>query len=99
MVNYTEKEVPFNRIIEHKHFAFGTGPVTVISREYPGEWKKGEEPYYPVNNEKNEAAAEKYRELAAGEENVIFGGRLGDYRYYDMDKVVAVALRAAETEK
>ena len=98
VVNYTEKEIPYTRIIEHKHFAFGKQPVTVISKEYPGEWKKGDEPYYPVNNEKNEALAEKYRELAKKEKNVIFGGRLGDYRYYDMDKVVAAALTLAEKE-
>lgn len=98
VVNYTEREIPYTRIIEHKHFEYGTGPVTVISKEYPSEWKQGEEPYYPVNDGKNEATAEKYRALAGKEENVIFGGRLGDYRYYDMDKVVAAALRAAESE-
>ena len=99
VVNYTEREVPYTRIIEHKHFEYGTQPKTVISREYPSEWKLGEEPYYPVNNEKNEEVAGKYRELAEKEKNVIFGGRLGEYRYYDMDKVIAAALKAVEKEK
>ncbi len=98
VVNYTEREVPYTRIIEHKHFEFGTQPVTVISREYPSEWKKGDEPYYPVNDEKNEALAAEYRAMAEKEENVIFGGRLGAYRYYDMDKVVEAALQAVEQE-
>ena len=98
VVNYTEREVPYTRIIEHKHFEFGTQPKTVISREYPSEWQKGEEPYYPVNDEKNNAVYEAYRKLAAKEENVIFGGRLGEYKYYDMDKVVGRALEMAERE-
>ena len=98
VVNYTEREIPYTRIIEHKHFEYGTQPVTVISREYPSEWKLGEEPYYPVNNEKNEERAEKYRALAAAEKDVIFGGRLGEYRYYDMDKVIEAALKAVEEE-
>lgn len=98
VVNYTEREVPYTRIIEHKHFEFGKQPRTVISREYPSEWTKGDEPYYPVNNVKNEETAARYRELAQKEENVIFGGRLGEYRYYDMDKVVAAALKAVEQE-
>ena len=98
VVNYTEREVPYTRIIEHKHFEYGTQPVTVISREYPSEWKLGEEPYYPVNDAKNETVAEKYRALAAAEKNVIFGGRLGEYRYYDMDKVIEKALKAVEEE-
>lgn len=92
VVNYTEREVPYTRIIEHKHFEFGTMPYTIISREYPSEWKPGMEPYYPVNDAENEKTAENYRRLAMQEKNVIFGGRLGDYRYYDMDKVVAKAL-------
>lgn len=92
VVNYTAREVPYTRIIEHKHFEYGTQPFTVISREYSSEWKLGDEPYYPVNDVKNEEMATKYRELAAKEENVIFGGRLGEYRYYDMDKVVRAAL-------
>lgn len=94
VVNYTEREIPYTRIIEHKHFEYGTQPVTVISKEYPSEWKKGDEPYYPVNDEKNEALALKYREAAKKEKDVIFGGRLGEYRYYDMDKVVEAALQA-----
>ena len=98
VVNYTEREVPYTRIIEHKHFEYGTQPVTVISREYPSEWKLGEEPYYPVNTKKNEEVAEKYRALAAAEQNVIFGGRLGEYRYYDMDKVIEAALKAVGKE-
>lgn len=98
VVNYTEREIPYTRIIEHKHFEFGTQPVTVISREYPSEWKKGDEPYYPVNDAKNEAVVAKYKEAAKQEENVIFGGRLGEYRYYDMDKVVEAALQAVEKE-
>ena len=99
VVNYTEREIPYTRIIEHKHFEFGTQPTTVISREYPKEWTKGDEPYYPINDEKNNALALSYRELAEKEENVIFGGRLGEYRYYDMDKVVQAALEAARKEK
>ena len=98
VVNYTEQKVPYTRIIEHKHFEFGTQPVTVISREYPSEWKKGDEPYYPVNNEKNETLVAKYKEAAENETNVIFGGRLGEYRYYDMDKVVGAALQAVKKE-
>ena len=99
VVNYTEREIPYTRIIEHKHFEFGTQPVTVISREYPSEWKQGDEPYYPVNDAKNEEIVAKYRELAEKEENVIFGGRLGEYRYYDMDKVVEAALNAVKKEQ
>ena len=85
VVNYTEREVPYTRIIEHKHFEFGRQEKTVISREYSSEWSVGMEPYYPVNDEKNTALYQAYRELAEKEENVIFGGRLGDYKYYDMD--------------
>lgn len=92
VVNYTEREVPYTRIIEHKHFDFGKQEKTVISREYSSEWEVGMEPYYPVNDEKNMKLYEQYRELAEQEENVIFGGRLGAYRYYDMDKVVEAAL-------
>ncbi len=98
VVNYTEREIPYTRIIEHKHFEFGKGEGTVITREYPAEWKPGDEPYYPVNNEKNDALFAKYRELAEKEKGVIFGGRLGSYKYYDMDKVIAAALKAAESE-
>jgi UDP-galactopyranose mutase len=98
VVNYTSKEVPWTRIIEHKHFEFGQQPTTVISREYSAEWKPGTEPYYPINDERNETLAEKYRALAAKREDVIFGGRLGQYKYYDMDKVIAAALEAAKAE-
>ena len=98
VVNYTDREVPYTRIIEHKHFEFGKQPKTVISREYSSEWKQGMEPYYPVNNEENNALYEKYRELADKESNVIFGGRLGQYKYYDMDKVIAAALECAGKE-
>ena len=98
VVNYTEYEVPYTRIIEHKHFEFGTQEKTVISREYPAEWKPGDEPYYPINNEKNNRLYERYRELARKEEKVVFGGRLGVYRYMDMHHVVAEALVLAEKE-
>lgn len=98
VVNYTEREVPYTRIIEHKHFEYGTQPKTVISKEYPSEWHKGEEPYYPVNDEKNTAIYGTYQKLAAEEKKVIFGGRLGEYRYYDMDKVVGRALEMAGRE-
>ena len=92
VVNYTEREIPYTRIIEHKHFEFGTQPDTIITKEYPAEWKKGDEPYYPVNNERNNTLFEEYRKLADKEKNVLFGGRLGQYRYYDMDKVIEAAL-------
>ncbi len=91
VVNYTEREVPYTRIIEHKHFAFGTQPKTVISREYPAEWTRGKEPYYPINNDVNMNLYQKYKELSEKEEKVIFGGRLGEYKYYDMDKVIRSA--------
>lgn len=103
-VNYTDRETPWTRIIEHKWFQFGKNdegeelPKTVISREYSSEWKPGDEPYYPVNDEKNGALYEKYRELAAKEKKVIFGGRLGEYKYYDMDAVIASALALCEKE-
>lgn len=96
VVNYTDREVPYTRIIEHKHFEFGTQPVTIISREYSSEWHKGDEPYYPVNDEKNNSLYEEYKELAVKEDKVIFGGRLGGYKYYDMDKTVKAALDLAE---
>ena len=96
VVNYTDRETPYTRIIEHKHFEFGQQPKTVISREYSAEWRPGDEPYYPVNDEKNNALYEKYRALAQNERNVLFGGRLGAYRYYDMDAVIAAALEAAK---
>lgn len=98
VVNYTDGEVPYTRIIEHKHFEFGKQQKTVISKEYSMEWKQGMEPYYPVNNEKNNFLYEEYKRLASKEKNVIFGGRLGSYRYYDMDKVVEQALKLAEAE-
>jgi len=93
VVNYTEYEVPYTRIIEHKHFEYGTQPKTVITKEYPVKWNKGNEPYYPVNNNKNDAIYAKYKELAVKESNVIFGGRLAEYKYYDMHHVVERALR------
>ena len=92
VVNYTEREVPYTRIIEHKHFEFGKQPTTVISREYSAEWKPGMEPYYPVNDAQNSALYNEYKALADQQKNVIFGGRLGQYRYYDMDKVIRAAL-------
>lgn len=94
VVNYTSSDVPFTRIIEHKHFEFGRQPKTVISREYPSRWEKGSEPYYPINDEKNNTLYQKYKELAAQRTDVIFGGRLGEYQYYDMDKVIKAALNA-----
>ena len=98
VVNYTEREVPYTRIIEHKHFEFGKQEKTVISREYSSEWKVGMEPYYPVNNEQNNKLFEEYRKLADQEKNVIFGGRLGNYKYYDMDKVIEAALEMVAEE-
>ena len=103
-VNYTDRETPWTRIIEHKWFEFGKDengndlPKTVISREYSSEWKLGDEPYYPVNDAKNSALYEQYKALAEAEDNVIFGGRLGEYKYYDMDKTIEVALTAAKKE-
>ena len=92
VVNYTAADVPYTRIIEHKHFNFGRQPKTVISREYSSEWRKGDEPYYPVNNERNDELYKKYEAMAEKEDKVVFGGRLGQYKYYDMDKVIAAAL-------
>ena len=97
-VNYTDRETPWTRIIEHKWFEFGTQPKTVISREYSSEWKPGDEPYYPVNDEKNGALYQEYKALADAEENVIFGGRLGEYKYYDMDAVIAAALELCDNQ-
>ena len=99
VVNYTDRETPYTRIIEHKHFEFGNQPKTVISREYSQEWQPGMEPYYPINDEKNTALCQRYQALAEGEKKVIFGGRLGQYRYYDMDAVLLSALALAEKEK
>ena len=98
VINYTEREVPYTRIIEHKHFEFGKGAGTFITREYPADWRSGDEPYYPVNNERNNALYEKYRELALKEKNVLFGGRLGQYKYYDMDKVIEAAWEMCEAQ-
>lgn len=98
VVNYTEREVPYTRIIEHKHFEFGTQKGTVITREYPKEWSRGDEPYYPVNDKHNSELYEKYAQRAAQEKNVLFGGRLGQYKYYDMDKVVRAALTMVEEQ-
>lgn len=98
VINYTDRETPYTRIIEHKHFEFGTQPKTVISREYSQEWHPGIEPYYPINDEKNGALYLKYKQLADSEDGVIFGGRLAEYRYYDMDAVIASALAVAESE-
>lgn len=98
VVNYNEREVPFTRIIEHKHFAFGTQEKTVISREYPSEWQLGVEPYYPVNDAQNTALYERYKALADQQDKVRFAGRLGQYKYFDMDKVIAEALAFVYTE-
>ena len=97
VVNYTDAETPFTRIIEHKHFEFGTGKGTAVTREYPAEWKKGDEPYYPLNNDRNNDLYRQYAELASGDEKVRFGGRLGKYKYYDMDDTIADA--AADYKK
>ena len=98
VINYTDRETPYTRVIEHKHFAFGKQPKTVISREYSAEWQVGEEAYYPVQNEETGALYARYKALAAKEKNVLFGGRLGEFQYYDMDKVIARALEAVRTE-
>ena len=103
VVNYTEYEIPYTRIIEHKHFEYGCQGGeqtnhTVITREYPVAWKPGDEPYYPINDERNNNLFEKYEELAKAESNVIFGGRLGNYKYYDMDKVIEAALECVNKE-
>ena len=98
VINYTDRETPYTRIIEHKHFEFGTQEKTVITREYPAEWTEGMEPYYPVNDEENQALYQQYAALAAKEENVIFGGRLAEYKYYDMDKVIESAFACVKKE-
>lgn len=98
VVNYTEREIPYTRIIERKHFEFGTQEKTVITKEYPRDWEEGMEPYYPVNDEKNQQLYEGYKALAEQEGCVIFGGRLGEYKYYDMDKVIESAFRLCEAE-
>lgn len=98
VVNYTEYEIPYTRIIEHKHFEYGTQPKTVITREYPATWNKGDEPYYPINNDENNELYAKYKELADKEEKVIFGGRLAQYKYYDMHHVIEQALNCVKEE-
>ena len=98
VVNYTEYEIPYTRIIEHKHFEYGTQTKTVITREYPANWSKGDEPYYPMNDDKNNALYGKYEQLAKQESNIIFGGRLGQYKYYDMHNVIAEALKCVAKE-
>lgn len=98
VVNYTERDIPYTRIIEHKHFEFGNQPTTIISKEYPVEWNPGDEPYYPINDEKNNRLYSSYAKMAESESSVIFGGRLGNYKYYDMDKVIEAALKAIAHE-
>ncbi|MEF2782001.1 MAG: UDP-galactopyranose mutase [Clostridium sp.] len=98
VVNYNEYEIPYTRIIEHKHFEYGTQPKSIITKEYPSTWKKGDEPYYPLNDEKNNSLYEKYKTLAEKENNVIFGGRLGMYKYFDMHHVIDEALKLVEKE-
>lgn len=99
VINYTDRETPYTRIIEHKHFEFNDCNGTIITKEYPSDWKMGDEAYYPVNDEKNTELFNKYVELSKNEENVIFGGRLGHYKYYDMDKVIIAALECVEENK
>ncbi len=96
VVNYTDYETPYTRVIEHKFFEFGTQEKTVVTREYPANWKRGDEPYYPVNNEKNNALYEKYAALAKESKGILFGGRLGQYKYYDMDDTIDAALQMVE---
>ncbi len=98
VVNYTDEETPYTRIIEHKHFEFGSQKKTIITKEYPNKWEKGDEPYYPINDKRNSSLYEKYKELAKQEENVIFGGRLAEYKYYDMHDVIAKALCLVEKQ-
>lgn len=98
VVNYTDAETPFTRIIEHKHFEFGKQLKTIITREYPSNWVKGDEPYYPMNDAKNNDLYKKYLELANAQQNVVFGGRLGMYKYYDMHQVIAAALKTVQDE-
>lgn len=98
VINYTEYEIPYTRIIEHKHFEYGTQEKTVITKEYPSTWKKGDEPYYPINNDKNNEMYAKYKELADKEDNIIFGGRLAEYKYYDMHNVISRALECIKKE-
>jgi UDP-galactopyranose mutase len=95
VVNYTDRETPYTRIVEHKHFDWVNVPNTIITREYPADWKRGKEPYYPINDEKNTELLKKYQALAKSSENAIFGGRLGEYKYYDMDNAIELALKLA----
>lgn len=97
-MNYTERAVPYTRIIEHKHFEFGQQPVTYITKEYPVEWQRGDEAYYPVNDAVNQRLYAKYARLGAQEDRVIFGGRLAEYKYCDMDEVIESALKRVEAE-
>ena len=99
MVNYTDSENKFTRILEHKHFEFGSQPSTIITKEFPSEWNKKKEPYYPINDEANNSVYNKYKKLADREARIIFGGRLGRYKYYDMHQVFASALKTIEKEK
>ncbi len=98
VMNFTDVETPYTRVIEHKHFAFGTGPKTIISREYPKEWEEGDEPFYPINDNRNQDLYKQYARLAAADDRVIFGGRLGEYKYYNMDQVIASAMAVVEKE-
>lgn len=98
VVNYNEYEIPYTRIIEHKHFEYGTQSKTVITKEYPSNWEKGDEPYYPMNDKKNNELYAKYKELADQENKVIFGGRLGMYKYFDMHNVIEEALKVVKEE-
>lgn len=100
VVNYTDRETPYTRIIEHKHFEFGKGDPnkTIITKEYPADWKRGDEPYYPVNNDRNNDLYQKYQELAKKQPKVLFGGRLGQYKYYNMDQVISAALDCVKEE-
>ena len=98
VVNYTEYEIPYTRIIEHKHFDFVDTNKTIITREYPAKWDKDKEPYYTINDEKNTSLYNKYKELSENDEKIIFGGRLGQYKYFDMDKVIAEALKCVKQE-
>lgn len=98
VVNYTDYDVPYTRIIEHKHFEFGVQPKTIITREYPAKWNKGDEPYYPINNDRNNEMYNRYKKLSENEPDVIFGGRLAEYKYYDMDDVIEQALKCEKSE-
>jgi UDP-galactopyranose mutase len=98
VVNYTEREIPYTRIIEHKHFEFGNQPKTVITKEFPEEWTTEKEPYYPINDERNSLIFKQYQELSENEPNIIFGGRLAEYRYYDMHQIIGSALKKASDQ-